>query len=285
MVEPISVAVRRGETVESLHRVHAVALQNGEIIGSAGDSALVTFMRSAAKPIQAMPLARARADLDERDLAIASASHLADEAQLAAVRGLLTKAPATEDDLECGPFQGSKLNHNCSGKHAGMLGLCHAEGWPYESYRLADHPCQQAMLAEVRSLADVDEIPTAVDGCGVVTFALPLERMAVAFTRIDERIAAAMRAHPELIRGPEGLDTNLMQTLPGWIAKGGAEGLLCAAGPDRLGLALKVEDGASRALRPALGVFLDSLGLDGGAFGPVPVRNSRDEVVGEVTSC
>src|SRR6266571_1346032 len=103
MAEPISVAVRRGETVESLHRVHAVALQNGEIVGSAGDSALVTFMRSAAKPIQAMPLARARGDLDERDLAIASASHLADEAQLAAVRALLTKAPAREDELECGP--------------------------------------------------------------------------------------------------------------------------------------------------------------------------------------
>ena len=186
-------------------------------------------MRSAAKPIQAQPLARAREDLDERDLAIASASHLADEAQLAAVEALLAKAPATEDDLECGPFQGSKLKHNCSGKHAGMLALCHARGWPYEGYRLAEHPCQQAMLAEVAELAGTSEIPTAVDGCGVVTFALPLERMATAFTRIDERIAAAMRAYPELIRGPGALDTNLMQALPGWTAKGGAEGLLCAA--------------------------------------------------------
>src|SRR5438094_6032549 len=178
MAEPISVAVLRGGTVESLHRVHAVAVRNGEIVDSAGNPQLVTFMRSAAKPIQAMPLARAREDLDDRDLAIASASHLADEAQLAAVRALLDKAPATEDDLECGPFEGSKLNHNCSGKHAGMLALCHAEGWPYEGYRLADHPCQQAMLAEISGLAGEDEIPTAVDGCGVVTFALPLERMA-----------------------------------------------------------------------------------------------------------
>jgi L-asparaginase II len=285
MAGPIRVTARRGETVESVHRVHAVAVKDGEVVASAGDPGFVTFMRSAAKPIQAQPLARVREDLDDRDLAIASASHLADEAQLAAVVALLAKAPATEDDLECGPFQGSRLRHNCSGKHAGMLALCHAQGWPYEGYRLAEHPCQQAMLAEVAELAETTEIATAVDGCGVVTFALPLERMAAAFTRIDERIAGAMRANPELIRGQGALDTNLMQALPGWTAKGGAEGLLCAAGPDGLGLALKAEDGGQRALRPALGSFLEMLGLDGSQFGQVPVRNSREEVVGVVTSC
>ena len=257
MAEPIRVTALRGETVESVHRVHAVAVKGGKVVAAAGDPGFVTFMRSAAKPIQAQPLARAREDLDDRDLAIASASHLADEAQLAAVQALLAKAPATEDDLECGPFQGSRLKHNCSGKHAGMLALCHAQGWPYEGYRLAEHPCQQAMLAEVAELAGTSEIPTAVDGCGVITFALPLERIAAAFTRIDERIAAAMRSYPELIRGPGALDTNLMQALPGWTAKGGAEGLLCAASPEGLGLALKVEDGTQRALQPAVGSFLD----------------------------
>jgi len=284
MAEPISVAARRGETIESVHRVHAVATESGRIVATAGDPGLVTFMRSAAKPIQAQPLARERDDLDDRDLAIASASHLADEAQLTAVQALLAKAPATEDDLECGPFEGSKLKHNCSGKHAGMLALCRAQGWPLEGYRLAGHPCQEAMLAEVEALADTKVVATAIDGCGVVTFALPLELMATAFPRIDEAVASAMRAHPELIRGPRGLDTNLMQAFPEWTAKGGAEGLLCAAGPDRFGLVLKVEDGATRALRPALGVFLDSLGLDGSAFGPVPVRNSRNEVVGELAA-
>ena len=282
MAEPIRVTALRGETVESVHLVHAVAVKGGKVVEAAGDPGFVTFMRSAAKPIQAQPLARAREDLDERDLAIASASHLADEAQLAAVQALLAKAPATENDLECGPFQGSRLKHNCSGKHAGMLALCHAEDWPYEGYRLAEHPCQQAMLAEVAELAGTSEIPTAVDGCGVITFALPLERMAAAFTRIDERIAAAMRSYPELIRGPAALDTNLMQALPGWTAKGGAEGLLCAASPEGLGVALKVEDGTQRALQPAVGSFLD---LDESAFGPVPVTNSREEVVGVVTTC
>ena len=285
MAEPIRVTVLRGETAESLHRVHAVAVRDGKVEASAGDPGFVTFMRSAAKPIQSQPLARAREDLDDRDLAIASASHLADEQQLEAVRNLLAKAPATEDDLECGPFEGSKLKHNCSGKHAGMLALCHAKSWPSEGYRRAEHPCQQAMLAEVAELAETAGIPTAVDGCGVVTFALPLERMATAFARVDDRISTAMRAHPELIRGHGALDTAIMQELPGWTAKGGAEGLLCAAGPDGLGIALKAEDGQQRALQPALGSFLEMLGLDGSAFGQAPVRNSRDEVVGSVTIC
>jgi L-asparaginase II len=282
MAEPIRVTVRRGDTVESVHHVHAVAVRDGGTAASAGDPELVTFMRSAAKPIQAGPLARARADLGDRDLAIASASHLADDAQLEAVQALLAKAPAAEDDLECGPFEGSKLRHNCSGKHAGMLALCHANGWPYEGYRLPDHPCQQAMLAELTSVAGANEIQTAVDGCGVVTFALPLRRMATAFLGVDERVAQAMRAHPELIRGPHAPDTILMQRFDGWYAKGGAEALICAASPDGLSLALKVVDGSQRALRPALGSFLDQLGMDGSLFGPTPIRNSRDEVVGEV---
>ena len=292
MAESISVAVRRGGIVESIHRVHAVAVNDGEIVGDAGDPELVIFMRLAAKPIQVLPLARERDDLDDPELAIASASHMADEDQLAAVRSLLAKAPATEDDLECGPDGDPprRINHNCSGKHAGMLALCHAKGWPYEGYRLADHPCQQVMLAEVTSLAGAGEIPTAVDGCGVVTFALPLRSMALAFARFEriaggEAVANAMRAHPELIRGHGALDTSLMQAFPGWIAKGGAEGLLCATTPEGLGLALKVEDGSNGALRPALGAFLAQLGLGGSEFGPVSIRNSRNEVVGELAAC
>jgi L-asparaginase II len=282
MAEPIRVTVLRGETVESEHRVHAVAVEDGEIVEAAGDPDLATFMRSAAKPIQALPVARARADLDDRDLAIASASHLADEEQLEAVRALLAKAPASEADLECGAFQGSKLKHNCSGKHAGMLALCRAEGWPTDGYRLPNHPCQEAGVAEVARLAGTNEIRTGIDGCGVVTFALPLTRIAIAFGGIDGRVAEAMLAHPELIRGPRAVDTVLMRAFPGWISKGGAEALLCAASPDGLSLALKVEDGTQRALRPALGAFLNGLGLDGSLFGPTPVGNSLDEVVGEV---
>src|ERR687895_11941 len=249
---PISVAVRRGELVESVHRVHAVAVQNGAVVAEAGDASLVTFLRSAAKPLQALPLARARTDLDDRDLAIASSSHLAGPDALEAVRA-----------------------------------LCRARGWPSAGYRLAGHPVQEAARTEVAAAvaADPDQLHTAVDGCGVVTFALPLERMAFAFSRLESldagaRVAAAMRAHAELVRGPGAADTELMRLRPGWTAKGGAEGVLCAAGPDGLGVALKSEDGNGRALAPALAAFLRELGHPIEELAVREIRNSRGENVG-----
>jgi L-asparaginase II len=283
--------VRRGDVTEAIHRVHAVAVQDGAVVAEAGDAALVAFMRSSSKPLQAIPLARARADLDERDLAIASASHLADDEQLAAVRALLAKAPASEDELECGPAgePPSRLKHNCSGKHAGMLALCRANGWRSEGYRLEGHRVQREMLAVHAEASEVpeDEIRSAVDGCGVFTFAMPLERMAHTFARLPalaggERIAAGMKAYPELIRGPRAADTRLMKTLSGWIAKGGAEGLLCASG-DGIGVALKVEDGNGRAIGPAAAAFFRQLDLDLDDLAVVPLENSRGELVGEIT--
>ena len=158
----------------------------GRIVASCGDPELVTFFRSSAKPIQALPIVRARPDLDDAEIAIACASHLHRPDQLEPVQRLLTKADATEDDLECGP-EPTRLEHNCSGKHAAMLLLCRVNGWPTEGYRLASHPCQQAMLAEVAAAAEVEpaSMPTAIDGCGVVTYALTLERMAHAFSRLE----------------------------------------------------------------------------------------------------
>jgi L-asparaginase II len=292
-VDAISVTVRRGATVESVHRVHAVAVHDGAVIGAAGDRALVTFMRSAAKPLQALPLVRARDDLDASEVAIASASHLARPEQLAAVRSLLARAGAAEDDLECGAAGSppSRIAHNCSGKHAGMLALCAARGWQRRGYRLPEHPAQQAMLREVATAAErsPEDIPTGVDGCGVVAFALPLERMAVAFVRLRSldggyEVVAAMQSYPELIRGPGAPDTRLLQAPGDWVAKGGAEGVLCAASGDGLGLALKAEDGNARALEPALGQLLVALGHPLPEFGSTPVLNSRGESVGEVTA-
>ena len=291
-MEPIVVEVRRGGVVEARHRVHAVAVESGAVVEEAGDPALVAFMRSSSKPLQAIPAARARADLDDRDLAIASASHLADDDQLAAVQALLAKAPAQEHELECGSegHPPSRLKHNCSGKHAGMLALCRARGWRSEGYRLEGHRVQREMLAIHAEAAEVaeDEIPTAIDGCGVVTFALPLERMAYAFSRLagldgGDRVAAGMRAHPGLIRGPKASDTVLMKSVPGWIAKGGAEGLLCAAG-DGLGIALKAEDGSGRGLGPAAATFLRRLGRAVPELEVVLLENSRGEPVGEIRS-
>jgi L-asparaginase II len=122
-----------------------------------------------------------------------------------------------------------------------------------------------------------------VDGCGVPTYATTLREMAALLLRTPPRIADAMRARPELVGGDGAHDTALMQALPGWIAKRGAEGLLCAASPDGTGIAVKVEDGNPRGLRPAVGWLLDRLGADAGsAFGPVELDNSRDERVGRI---
>jgi L-asparaginase II len=292
-VEPLIVDVVRGETVESRHRVHAVAVRTGQVIDSAGDASLVTFLRSSAKPIQALPLARAYDDLPLDELAIACASHLALPEQVAAAQRLLERFGFTEDDLECGPAgrPPSRLRHNCSGKHAGMLAVCRAHGWPHEGYRLPDHPLQRMLREEVAQAAGTapDELETGTDGCGVVTFALPLERMAAAFARIREldgggRIVAAMRAHPALIRGPGGRDTVLLEALDGWIVKGGAEGLLCGAGPDGTAVALKAEDGASRPLWAAVAACLDKLGIavDLPQFAARTVENSRGERIGAI---
>jgi L-asparaginase II len=288
MAEPLSVAVRRGEIVESVHRVHAVAVQDGKIVAEAGDPSLSTSLRSSAKPIQALLLARAYQDLDENDLAIAAASHFGTEMHVEAVRSLLRKTGGEERELDCGLQDGrpaEPVYHNCSGKHAAMIAVCRAHDWPVEGYRQPDHPLQRALHAEVGAVAELDptEVATGLDGCGVVCFALPLERAALAFSRLPEtRVADAMVARPELVGGNGSTDTELMRMQPGWIAKGGAEGLMCAGSPDGLGLAVKVADGNSRALRPALAEFGAGLGLELSRFAELPLQNSHGEPAGTV---
>jgi L-asparaginase II len=292
VASPILVEVRRNGVVEALHRVHAVAVRDGTVVAEAGDRALTCYMRSCSKPLQALPLVRARDDLGEDELAIACASHRDTPEQVAAARALLARAPAREDELELGIQEGrpaEPIHHNCSGKHAGMLALCRAQGWDAHGYRLAGHPVQLGSRDVHAEAAELDggDLPIGTDGCGVVTFALSLERMAHAYSRLEslpggDRVAAAMRARPDLVGGPDGADFVLMRAAPGWLAKGGAEGLLCAAGPGGIGVALKTEDGAARAHLPALATFLSHAGLDLPELAAIPVRNSRGERVGEV---
>jgi L-asparaginase II len=289
---PLRVVVRRGDAVEAEHLVHGAIVRNGELIAAAGDARLVTYLRSSAKPFQALPLARTYgAELEPRELAIASASHLAHADHLAAVRRLLERAGCGEDDLECGPDGSppSRLNHNCSGKHAGMLAVCRARGWPTQGYRLPEHPMQRENAADVAHASglDAEDLATSPDGCGVVTFALPLDRMARMFTTLESTpegrlVADAMRAHPELIRGDGATDTELMRALPGAAVKGGAEGLLCGVLSDGTGFALKSADGSGRPLGQAAAALLGRLDLDLAAFASTPLTNSRGDVVGDV---
>jgi L-asparaginase II len=293
-VDAIRVTVRRGSVVEAVHRVHGVAVQDGAVVAEVGNSSAACFYRSAAKPIQGLQLVRSLPDLPDAELAIACASHRAEPAQLEAARQLLERADATEGQLECGLQEGrvpEPLYHNCSGKHAGMLAVCAVRGWPTDGYRLTGHPLQEAILADVAAAAGVQatDVPLAVDGCGVVTFGFPLERMAFSFARLDaleggRRVIEAMQARPDLVGGSESLDTALMQAATGWVAKGGAEGLFCARAPDGLALALKCEDGNFRALRPALGRFLAVLERPVASIGAEALRNSRNEVVGEISA-
>ncbi len=251
-------------------------------------------MRSSSKPLQALPLVRARDDLPDDELAIACASHHDTPEQVAAARALLARAEATEADLELGPQEGRPpelIHNNCSGNHAGMLALCRARGWPTQGYRLPEHPVQQACLEIHAEAAEVEPaaLETGTDGCGIVTFGLTLRRMAHAFSRLESlpggaRVAAAMRARPDLVGGPDGADYLLMRDAPGWLAKGGAEGLLCAAGPDEIGVALKTEDGASRAHTPALEAFLNRLGIYLPELATRPVLNTRGEQVGDIVT-
>lgn len=271
-MDAIRVTVRRGDVVEATHRVH-VATTDGEVWG---DPELAFFYRSSSKPLQAIPFVEGYDDLDDDEIAIACASHRAEPAQLAAVRKVLARAGATVDDLENGLQEGrpdGKLGHNCSGKHAGMLAACRAHGWPMHPYRDPSHPLQQR-IAEL-----VGGGVTATDGCGVPTFPATLRDAASLLTRVPERIRAAMRARPELVGGSSGAtDTELMRLRDGWIAKGGAEGLFCAAHEGGLGIALKAEDGAYRAIGPALAQVLE---LD--ELREVPVTNSLGEVVGSIS--
>lgn len=287
-MDAIRVAVERGGILESSHRVHAIAVHHREVVDARGDPDLVTFLRSAAKPLQALPLAEAATDLPEDELAVACASHEARPEQLRAAGSLLARAGRVEEDLECGPVDGSRLRHNCSGKHAGMLLLCRLRGWAHPGYRLPEHPLQAELMDLVARSADADggTLPTAVDGCGVVTFALPLRAMALSFSRLatgqldgSGRVLEAMLRHPDLVGGPGASDTRVMLERAGAIAKRGAEGVLCVGLPDGTGIAIKAEDGSNRAVLPAAGAFLGIA-----ALAEIPIENSLGEEVGRAVA-
>lgn len=287
-MDAIRVAVERGGILESWHRVHAVAVHHGEVVDASGDPDLVTFLRSAAKPLQALPLAEAAEELPEGELAIACASHEASPEQLRVAGSLLARAGRVEEDLECGLVNGSRLRHNCSGKHAGMLLLCRLRGWDHLGYRLPEHPLQAELLDLVAQAGDADAatLPTAVDGCGVVTFALPLRAMALAFSRLVTgqldgagRVLEAMLRHPDLVGGPDASDTRVMLERPGAVAKRGAEGVLCVGLPDGTGIAVKAEDGSNRAVTPAVGAFLGISEL-----AEILIENSLGEQVGRAVA-
>ena len=257
------VTVVRGGVPESRHEVHvAVSDASGRLLAWHGDPDRPTTMRSSAKPLQADPLVQSGAadelGIDDETLAVCCASHGGLDVHVAAVERGLAAAGLTAEALRNAtgaPEQ--RLRHNCSGNHLAFLALSAYRGWDIDDYRAPGHPSQLAALSAVAAAAEVaeEDIPLCTDGCGVVCFTLPLLAIASIYARLDDlvpRQAAAMRAHPVMVAEPGDIDTELPQVLTGAVSKGGAEGLGCVALPDGLGVAVRVEDGAWRAVEPAV---------------------------------
>lgn len=303
--DPVTVEVRRGGMVESRHRVHAVCADAaGAVVAAWGDEAFPTFPRSAAKPIQALPLlesgAAAAFGLGGEEIALACASHSAEPMHVERVRAWLGRIGLAEADLECGAPAGTPgpLHNNCSGKHAGFLTVARHLGLPTRGYVAHDHPVQRLVSAALAEMTGAAGAPWAIDGCSIPTFQVPLSALAAGMARMAapeaareaaaRTIVASMLAHPALVAGNFRFDTLFMAASHTLATKGGAEGVHAAIVPARgWGVAVKAEDGAGRAAEAALAAVLERLGQTGDAERAAladrwPLRNVAGIVVGEI---
>ena len=316
------VEIVRGDVVESVHHgAISVVTDAGLSLAAAGDPATVTFLRSAAKPIQILPLlaegAADRFGLTAEEIAVIIGSHGGESRHLDTVRSILKKTGLDESALRCGTHspmhppaarelraggrESTVLHNNCSGKHAGMLALAVALGAPVETYLEPDHPVQVRIRAAIQTFADLPDggLKMAVDGCSAPTFALPLNRAALTFARLlapagppeafrssARRVVAAMRAHPFMIAGTDRLCTALMEeTGDRLVAKIGAEGFY-GLGYERdgcgVGIAIKVADGDGARARHCIALrVLEDVGI---LSGPQAQR-LRGRFVGDLTNC
>ena len=266
LAEPL-VEVRRGGITESRHRGHVVAIEpDGNVVAQLGVPTTVTFLRSSAKPFQALPLVVSGAadafGFTDREVALACASHNGEPIHTELAASMLKKIGLGPEALKCGvhePYsveaaqqlrergeQPNVLQNNCSGKHAGMLALALHLGAPTDTYNKAEHPVQLAIgktIAHFSGIA-VEDLAIGIDGCAVPVFGLTVKAMALAYARLvapppgfDEatrnacrRIVRVMSSYPELIGGTtDRLDTEIMHAAPGrLISKVGAEGVYTA---------------------------------------------------------
>lgn len=253
--------LRRGDLVESIHYgAIAIADGHGNLIGSFGNPQVVTFLRSSAKPFQALPLLESKADefygFTSQEISLICSSHSGTDEHVAVLTSLQSKAGISEDQLLCGvhPPMDEKTadalkllgqnptsnRHNCSGKHTGMLIFSKYSGISSPEYISLDHPLQKQILTSFAGMAElpIDQVILGIDGCSAPNFAIPLHNAAQAFARLCDptelskpraqacrKITTAMMAYPIMVAGRERFDTCIMETLPGRIvSKGGAEG-------------------------------------------------------------
>ncbi|MBB3975996.1 L-asparaginase II [Rhizobium azooxidifex] len=285
MENPVLVEVTRGNRVESRHRGMVVAVDgDGKVAFARGDVEAAVFPRSACKAMQALPLVEGGAadayGFGDKELALACASHSGEPKHVALAAGMLAAAGQEASVLECGAHwsfdqpvligqartldRPTALHNNCSGKHAGFVcAACHG-GVDPKGYVGYDHPVQAEIRAVMQHLTGtpLDRDDCGTDGCSIPTYAVPLKALAHGFARMAtgtglppararaaRRLVDACMAEPFYVAGTRRACTRLMETAPGRIfAKTGAEGVFCAAVPEKgIAIALKCEDGATRA--------------------------------------
>lgn len=274
----LEVRLLREGIVESTHRVQAVVCdERGRVLSAAGSPETATFIRSSLKPFQALAVTTTgtleRYKLNDRDLAIICSSHHGKIEQVRQVFNILWRSDIDPSMLQCPIPEGkqSPLQHNCSGKHAGMLAVCQQRHWPLNNYLQYNHPVQKLVLSQVAELMRIpgEEMIRAHDDCGAPTYLVQLRQMASLYAQLAsgdnlsmERIVRAMTHHPNLVAGEGAFDTELMQSSQGeLVSKAGAEGVQCIGRVgEGLGIAIKVMDGAQRAKTAVAIQLLKQLG-------------------------
>lgn len=278
----------RNETLENIHHGQiCVVDEYGELLYEVGDSSTMTYLRSAAKPFQALNTFIYHADekfgINEREAAIFMASQRGESYHQEVLASVQRKLQMEEDILICSPAYPlndapkeqyiydhqakRKLLHNCAGKHLGMLALAKTLGEPLETYGDLHSRVQQMSLDAMAYMASYprDDIQLGIDGCGFPVYALPLRHIAKAYMKLANpsviaddlyRQAAAkvtrlMNDHPEMIASHDFICTVLLKD-PNIVAKGGAKGVYgIGLKKEKIGIALKVMDG-SEAVWPQI---------------------------------
>lgn len=279
--------VVRSGFVEGHHYGSVVALgPDGVLLWSVGDVTSPMFPRSCNKPFQAVGMLRCGLDLPPELLALAAASHSGEDFHIDGVRRILAGAGLDESALQTPPdlpvedwmreeavragTERAPILMNCSGKHAAMLATAVVNGWDLATYREPDHPVQQAIRGAIEDLTDEPVKAVAVDGCGAPLLSMSLTGLARGFHRLalaepgsnEHRVASAYREFPEYASGSRRDEARLLRALPGAIGKAGAEACYAVALADGRSVALKIDDGGTRARPVVMAEALRRLGVD-----------------------
>ena len=272
----------RSGLVESTHSGYLIIIgPDGTELLTLGDVDAEMYPRSAIKSLQAAAMVRIGLELNDEQLALVCASHGGTDRHQVVALEILKSAGLSESDLQNTPDRpldrkariafGAKpatsLAANCSGKHAGMLATCVANGWDVKTYRDANHPLQIAIANEIEELTGKAINRTSVDGCGAPLFSMSTRSIAVAARKmriesdpVFNRVINACLKHPEMILAEGAFDTRMMRAVPGLLVKGGAESVMLASLADGSAIAWKISDGANRANGPMMKAALAKLG-------------------------